>query len=217
MDKVAAAKAWGLVMASIASIHEVIEPLREAVPQAHFRLYLRKIAQALGELFELISDIHKRYPEINPDSEQARQTARWKARERLRDSALQAWLDEKQKEDAKAPNRLKVTRDAAAGEWLKIDRTTAARLEGGLQAARLTVEALYRHLYDVVPAVKFRKYRARFQVALSELNGISQEICDKHPDVRSNLEARLRADNVRAWRRTTKSGSRNVWWGPRPL
>src|SRR5439155_526387 len=94
---------------------------------------------------------------------------------------------------------------------------TVSRLEGSLQATRLTLQTIYYRLYEIVPARMRPKFARVFKFVIAKLKGISRHLCRAHPDIPFGTEARLSAILKRAQRRVARAGGRNRWVSPPPL
>jgi hypothetical protein len=70
MDREAAEKLEGMVLASRAQIEQVAEFVRIEVPAPQTRAIMLKIAAALAELIYVSRMIHDEHPHLNPHGEE---------------------------------------------------------------------------------------------------------------------------------------------------
>jgi hypothetical protein len=75
MDKYAAVRLEGMLIASRRYLEAVADQVRETVPKNKRRKALLKIGRALTELVDISGEIYKEHPEANPYLESDRTSA----------------------------------------------------------------------------------------------------------------------------------------------
>jgi hypothetical protein len=68
MEKLAAAKLEGMMVASRRHLQALADHIRDNVPEDHRRPFLVKVGTAMAELLDVSWTLHDMYPDLDPDA-----------------------------------------------------------------------------------------------------------------------------------------------------